>query len=90
MRSLWRQLFPPEPKTWILIVEPSLFRTDESAVIGPLGRRKALRKARKYVRLHPYGQARVVPTTCEVTQGKATLWPRVPGASPMYWETCPW
>jgi hypothetical protein len=90
MRSLWRRLFPPEPKTWIVIVEPSPFRTDETAVIGPMGRRKGIRTARKYLRANPYGEARVVPYTCKVTVDGAVLWPRGPGASPMYFRELPW
>lgn len=90
-RALWHTLRGRDNGTrWIIIAEPSPFRRDETVVVGPLGRWAALRHARRYVRRCPFGQARVVPETCEVSQGNVKLWPPEQPDEGMHFATAPW
>lgn len=62
------------PYLWIIVVEPSPFRRDETYVIGPYRRRKALRVARAEMVKHPFGHAHVLPADAAVEQGEKQLW----------------
>jgi hypothetical protein len=91
LRALWHTLCGRSNTTrWIIIAEPSPFRRDETVVVGPLPRWKALRHARRYVSRCPFGQARVVPESCEVSQGESKLWPPPEPDAGMHYSQAPW
>lgn len=56
-------------RVWAVTAEPSLFRADESVLLGPFTRREARRAARAFVAAHPHGEAVVVPLP------PGSLWP---------------
>ena len=58
---------------YCVVVEPSPFRRDETFVVGPLGRRAALRRARREVRRNPYGEAIVLPAGARIALGDREL-----------------
>jgi hypothetical protein len=69
----------PTPRpwgAWIVIVEPSLYRVEETFVCGPYQtRREAMREARWQVKRHPWGEARIVSSGVTATCAGRTIWP---------------
>ena len=61
-------------KRKILVVEPSLFRRDETYVLGPFPAWLAWLKAHWLVRRYPWGEIRVEGAGCVVTLGETVLW----------------
>lgn len=57
--SAW--LHGDDGRVWVVTAEPSLFRADESVLLGPFTRREARRAARAFVAAHPHGEAVIVP-----------------------------
>ena len=65
-------------KNWIVVVEPSPFRRDETYVLGPYGKIGAWWHAWLAVQANPYGEARAVQTNerTRVELNGHVLWPR--------------
>jgi len=61
---------------WIVLVEPSIFRRDESYVLGPFSRLRARWEGIKIVWCNPHAEARIVPAECVVVAGDRRVWPR--------------
>lgn len=61
-------------KRKILVVEPSVFRRDETYVLGPFHSWTAWLRAHWLVGRYPYGEIRVVDACCVVTLGETVLW----------------
>jgi hypothetical protein len=67
----------PKPKwsgKYILVVEPSIFRRDETYVLGPVSRFWGYVKARLIVWNHPYSFVQVLPENSTVYLGERILW----------------
>ena len=58
----------------ILVVEPSVFRRDETYVIGPMSRFWGYVKAKLIVWNHPYSLVRILPEHSTVYLGEEILW----------------
>lgn len=63
-----------EPYLWIIVAEPSPFRSAETSVFGPYRKRKALRMARRYCIAHPFAECRVIPADVTVMRGEEQIW----------------
>lgn len=60
MRRWWRRWWSGDDgEVWGLVLEPSMFRRDESRLDGPFTVRAAHREARRFVRRNPYGEVTV-------------------------------
>ena len=58
----------------IVIVEPSMFRRDETYVCGPYGRLRAWWVAHWECWRHPYALVQIVSATSTITMGERVLW----------------
>lgn len=68
---------PPTPKwsgRYILVVEPSIFRRDETYVIGPFSGFWGYVMAKLIVWNHPHSEVRVLPDNSIVYLGDRILW----------------
>jgi hypothetical protein len=59
---------------YVVVIEPSPFRAHETYVEGPFFFGKAKRAARKAVRKHPFGEARLFEASTTIRQGSRVLW----------------
>lgn len=73
---LYRKAFKKVHTKMIVAVEPSIFRTAESFVLGPYSKTKAWIVANKIVFYNPYSAADIYPETCKVYLGDKMLWPK--------------
>lgn len=65
--------------SFVVVTEPSMFRTDETRVLGPFGGRwgylRAVLEARLFTLSNSYGEATIVPASTRVQLGNRVLWP---------------
>jgi len=71
--AIYYTIIKPELK-FVLIVEPSPFRRNESYVIGQYNQAKAIWIGRSIVRRNPYTEIRIASATCVVARGTRILY----------------